>query len=413
MTRRVAVVVLLALATVGCDGGEPADRTARSTGSTRLNDEASRAPVPLTRPRTTSARTRSVAVGERSACAVRSGALYCWGSLLDVPRSASDPPRDFSPTDQPFAPHRVELPGRVREVVIGESASAMHGCVLLEEGEVRCWGRDLSGALGDGACKARRLFVPRPVPLPAVAVEIAALAGRTCARLTDGRVACWGAVLTEPCERVMPGPELVVRADGSPLFGAARIEADLAIDGDGALYAWGDDRVGQISRESDPARRLGPSMTARRVPGLPPAMDVASAGFATCILTRSGSVRCWGDRTWSTSAEAALAERLALEPVPVPGVPASRAIACAIGACLAAGRDGALYRWASGSPDGEVVGSTRRSRELPSLAVSWEGWGGCIFEASTLRCWGSALYGVASDEVIAAGALRDVPLPPP
>ena len=45
-------------------------------------------------------------------------------------------------------------------IAIGER----HGCALVEEGSVWCWGADYTGQLGDGSTEPRGARPPTPVP---------------------------------------------------------------------------------------------------------------------------------------------------------------------------------------------------------------------------------------------------------
>jgi alpha-tubulin suppressor-like RCC1 family protein len=79
-------------------------------------------------------------------------------------------------------------------------AGFAHTCALLEDRTVRCWGSNLSGQLGDGTTDARLNPVSvlasgtagaSPVVLGGV-TQIAAGDSHTCALLEDGTVRCWG-----------------------------------------------------------------------------------------------------------------------------------------------------------------------------------------------------------------------------
>jgi alpha-tubulin suppressor-like RCC1 family protein len=98
------------------------------------------------------------------------------------------------------------------------SAGGSHTCALRPDGSVVCWGRNLTGQLGNGACTGPDHFgcLPserggtsagesRPVPVLGLtdAREISAGSGHTCALHRDGRVSCWG--------KTVPGSSAMAR----------------------------------------------------------------------------------------------------------------------------------------------------------------------------------------------------------
>jgi alpha-tubulin suppressor-like RCC1 family protein len=76
--------------------------------------------------------------------------------------------------------------------VIALSAGATHTCAVRAGGGVLCWGANNARQLGDGTNVSDRRSPTPVIGLPAAAVEIAAGAVHTCARLVDHRVYCWG-----------------------------------------------------------------------------------------------------------------------------------------------------------------------------------------------------------------------------
>jgi len=69
------------------------------------------------------------------------------------------------------------------------SAGGGHTCAVLDDGTVRCWGSNRSGALGDGSTIDRLNPVTVPV---AGATSISSGTGHTCVVLDDGTARCWG-----------------------------------------------------------------------------------------------------------------------------------------------------------------------------------------------------------------------------
>jgi alpha-tubulin suppressor-like RCC1 family protein len=67
----------------------------------------------------------------------------------------------------------------------------VHTCVVLASGGVRCWGQGVNGELGNGL--GGSLYLPPTVDLALPNVTDIALGNNhTCALLTSGDVRCWG-----------------------------------------------------------------------------------------------------------------------------------------------------------------------------------------------------------------------------
>lgn len=133
----------------------------------------------------------ALAVGVMHACAVTDqGHVYCWGRAVfgelgyTVDGDAGSP----DPND-PGSPVARRVPGLndAVEVVAGED----HTCASRTNGQVLCWGRNDHFQLGDGTKIGR--------PTPALvqgnltyAVRLAAGEFNSCATFSGGQVRCWG-----------------------------------------------------------------------------------------------------------------------------------------------------------------------------------------------------------------------------
>lgn len=76
------------------------------------------------------------------------------------------------------------------------AAGDHHTCALFEDGNVKCWGRNSFGQLGNGSFEHvgddELPAIASAVDLPAPTIQIDAGGNHTCAVLTDYRVFCWG-----------------------------------------------------------------------------------------------------------------------------------------------------------------------------------------------------------------------------
>jgi alpha-tubulin suppressor-like RCC1 family protein len=114
-------------------------------------------------------------------CALmHTGTLKCWG--LNQYGQLGD-----GTVVTRLTPHAVStIRGAIKSVSVGNS----HSCVLLENGNVQCWGRNHKGQLGDGTRVDK--FVPVLVSGVANATSLSAGEDQACASLHNGTVKCWG-----------------------------------------------------------------------------------------------------------------------------------------------------------------------------------------------------------------------------
>jgi alpha-tubulin suppressor-like RCC1 family protein len=97
----------------------------------------------------------------------------------------------------------VTVPGLTGVVAL--AAGQRHTCARRSDGTVACWGDNTFGALGDGSVVSR----PNAALVPGLTgvVALAATFWGNCAARTDGSVVCWGynvgADVTLPLKNVL------------------------------------------------------------------------------------------------------------------------------------------------------------------------------------------------------------------
>lgn len=125
------------------------------------------------------------------------GTAKCWGENAvgqlgqGDTSNRGDQPGELGDTLQPIDLGQNRL---VQKMIVGVA----HTCALLDNGAVKCWGRNFAGELGYGD-KTSRGDGPMGDTLPEVdlgegrtAVDISAWTDHTCAKLDDGNFKCWG-----------------------------------------------------------------------------------------------------------------------------------------------------------------------------------------------------------------------------
>jgi cysteine-rich repeat protein len=143
--------------------------------------------------------TKAIALGIASACAILNDAsVRCWGRGDFGQLGTEDPdPHGTLPYSLPSV-EPVALGAGRKPLTI--TAGARHVCVLLDDATVKCWGDNTYGQLGIGSM-ASVGSTPGTMGdnLKAVALgngrtarQVVAGENHTCALLDDGTIKCWG-----------------------------------------------------------------------------------------------------------------------------------------------------------------------------------------------------------------------------
>jgi alpha-tubulin suppressor-like RCC1 family protein len=220
--------------------------------------------------------------------------------------------------------------------VVALSASDNHSCAIVAGGEMRCWGFNSCGQLGNGATPFCDdwLAETNPVtvcdgtaggctPLAGV-VEIGTGELHTCALTAAGGVLCWGSGTEGQLgagalvDSGTPVPVLFGSETGSPLDGAVALSVGddhaCVVTADGGIQCWGCNELWCEPGNPTEAGALGMGLDDGFYPFASPVCDLdatsascrpltgaiaVTAGEAfTCALLSSGNPVCWGDGTF-------------------------------------------------------------------------------------------------------------------
>lgn len=300
---RVPVVMHLACDGVVCDDSSTCDYLGKCV-SAAVDPLACASPDGCTLP------------GEPAFAGVRAAARADSGADAGADAVATD----ASPTvtDASF---EADAPNDAGVAKVGArlALGAAHTCAVLADGSVKCWGFNNNGHLGIGDATGRGLAPGQMgAALPAVdlgvgskVVEVGAGAFQTCARLEDGAVRCWG---RNPEGQLGYG-DTAQRGSAPDQMGQALPNLDLGIGPPASVLAmglqhacaigalgvkcWGYNvnaqlGIGDTANRGDGPGEMGGSLPLLAFTPARAATQLALGSTHSCALFDSGAVKCWG-----------------------------------------------------------------------------------------------------------------------
>lgn len=337
------------------------------------------------------ARRLQIAAGWRHTCAlILNGDVRCWGANDHGQLGDGTVVSKSAP---------VAVLGSVGNAV-ALSAGLGHTCAVVSGGRVLCWGLNDEGQLGDGTTSSSN----SPVSVVGLSGVTAISAGdsHTCALTVDGITLCWGANDRgqlgdgSTTTRLLP-----VKVDGLP--SCSRVSAGnrhtCAVSTSGISFCWGLNIHGELGdggfkRSSAPVKVLG---LGRRV------LEISCGGYHTCLRTDDDEVRCWGLNDDGQLGDGGTVNR----PIAAPVVGLSSSVTAVAGgyahSCAVTGSG--LQCW-GGNQNGQLGDGSFTNRHLPTrladsvLAASSVAVGfghTCAVVGEAVYCWGRNAEGQVGD----------------
>jgi alpha-tubulin suppressor-like RCC1 family protein/phosphatidylethanolamine-binding protein (PEBP) family uncharacterized protein len=245
-----------------------------------------------------------IAVGNDHSCALlNSGAVRCWGF------NPSGQVGDGSSGSNRLTPVNVTgLTNGVTQIAAGGNAS----CALLGTSQVRCWGSNSHGQLGDGTFGIDRLTPVGAINLSEEVLQLETGGGHTCVLVASGDVQCWGSNLDGAIGN--GGSLQLIQLTPVGVSGLDDGASHIALGGShtcaalktGAVRCWGSNWTGQIGDGT----LYEPRSTPVDVLGLSSGATHVAAASHTCALMSTGDVRCWGRNTGGQLGDGTTTDRL-------------------------------------------------------------------------------------------------------
>ncbi|MCA9715570.1 MAG: hypothetical protein KC468_12910, partial [Myxococcales bacterium] len=357
-----------------------------------------------------------LACGAAHTCALSSGgAVRCWG-LGQFAVLGYGSLETVGDDELPIDAGNVDV-GTYDVVDI--VAGGQHTCVRTSAGELRCWGAGAFGQLGLGSVEAigddEAPSTSGPTPLGGAVIQHAAMAQTGCVVLEGGALRCWGrndgGQLGLGNTANVGDDELPTDVEPSlPWIEATRVSVGIrfacALEG-GDVYCWGDAAYGQTGHGN--LVTIGdnelpwPSTSAVAIGGS--ATQLVTGNAHACALLEGGALRCWGRNDYGQLGQAATLmigdnEDPQDAPLSQVGGVITRIYANGGNTCALL-EGGALRCWGINAESqlgvaGPPVGDNEHPGSVPPVEVGAEVVDACVGQthvcaltaAGAARCWG-------------------------
>jgi len=344
-----------------------------------------------------------IAASQYHTCAltkISDGGVRCWGAN-NVGQLGND-----TLNSSTTAVDAVGLSSGVAAVGVGDTFS----CALLTNGQVKCWGSNSLGQLGNSgvassATPINVLEAPGGDPLTGVSI-LSVGASHACVVLSTGGAKCWGGNASGQLgngslsNTVFP-TGVFGYSSGVKTIDAGRTHTCLVTTPDNQAFCFGSNYSGQLGNGT-----YSNSFIPVQVTGIDNAVEISAGTDFSCARLNTRSAVCWGKNAEGTLGDGSGVGQPEPIGVSVIGPDARRISAGFDHACATRASDGEVLCWGRGL-DGQIGDNTALQRDSPTstnavvklaIDISTRGSHTCAWMGTcSAKCWGANNVGQLGD----------------
>ncbi|RYF41050.1 MAG: hypothetical protein EOO38_21145, partial [Cytophagaceae bacterium] len=234
---------------------------------------------------------KQVTLGERNTCVLLTdGNVKCWGRNL------------FGALGYGDVTLRNTPPASTVNLGAGRTAKSIHSgrwtvCAILDNDSLKCWGHNDSGTTGAGGFLSQYSPVLINVGTGRTVRDVQIIHYTTCALLDNYQQKCWGyadsGLLGRGDNRVQYTPSTPLSLGGTVKKLASSNNSACAIMSDDSLKCWGRDLFGNLGG-GQPLKIMGPSEAVVHDFAGPIATSIYMGRENSCALLSNGNLTCCG-----------------------------------------------------------------------------------------------------------------------
>jgi len=291
-------------------------------------------------------------------------------------------------------PDPTDPPPSTDPAPVQVAVSTTHGCAVMDDATVRCWGSNRNGQLGNGVATGNNETVSTAVTVSGLtdATQVAVGNYSSCAVRSGGGVVCWGlgshgrlgtgGTTSSSVPATVTG---ITDATSVGVNNGAGFSGACASLATGRVTCWGSNLYGMLGTTAVPSgNTTNLSSSPVLVDGITDATRVSVGFDLACAQLTGGQVRCWGRNTSGGLGDPAQPtgnDAYSATPVTVVGLAGSSALT--VGSAGACAEVGATFScWGRGSASPTAIAGDPGFDTVAATSA------GCGIDAGVASCWG-------------------------